>query len=324
MGELGWGTPLFFDLWMAGMAGGAYFAAFLLSLFGPDEDKRLLKLAVYIGVPLVLLGVLTLVIDLGEPFRFWHLFVGLRPFKWEVVSGTGAAAARAWPPSLAFYLLSPMSMGSWIVTIFSVVGVALIALWFAEAAQSIEQLGGLVGGVARLLRPFVPLTGALTWIGFLFAILTMSYTGVVLSVSSSALWATTFLVPSLFVASATTTGVAALMAGVGLAGGQESAALMASLRKALRVLIIVQLVILVGLLVWLAAAGAAGPLVSGRLGLAFWVGAVLLGLLAPLALELWAAGSRAKATGTTLLLSSVLVLLGGLVLRGAIVIGGQI
>ncbi|HUV95375.1 MAG TPA: NrfD/PsrC family molybdoenzyme membrane anchor subunit, partial [Anaerolineae bacterium] len=82
MGELSWGTPLFFDLWVAGMAGGAYFAAFLTHLFGANEDQRLLKLATYVGVPMVLLGVLTLVVDLGEPFRFWHLYVGLTPYWW--------------------------------------------------------------------------------------------------------------------------------------------------------------------------------------------------------------------------------------------------
>ena len=57
MGELTWGTPLFFDLWVAGMAGGAYFVAFLVNLLIGDKEDRLLKLSTYIGVPLVLLGV---------------------------------------------------------------------------------------------------------------------------------------------------------------------------------------------------------------------------------------------------------------------------
>ncbi len=317
MGELTWGTPLFFDLWMAGMAGGAYFAAFLIHLFGADEEKRLLKLATYIGVPLVLLGVLAIIIDLGEPLRAFNIYVGLRPWSWQVVSGGGAASLRAWPPSVTFHLTSPMSLGGWILVIFSVAGVALIALWLAESAESPEQRGGFLGWVADILRPLVPATKALTWIGFVFAILLMAYTGVVLSASSQTLWQATFLVPPLFVASATSTGLAALMIALQLTGARERAAVMAQLRKALTVLVIVQLVVLVGFLLWLSVAGVVGPLISGTLGLFFWVGVVLLGLLIPLGLEFSALRGRA------VLASPALVLLGGLVLRAVVVIGGQ-
>jgi len=298
MGELTWGTPLFFDLWMAGMAGGAYFAAFLIHLFGADEEKRLLKLATYIGVPLVLLGVLAIIIDLGEPLRAFNIYVGLRPWSWQVVSGGGAASLRAWPPSVTFHLTSPMSLGGWILVIFSVAGVALIVLWFAKTT------------IALAIK-------VLTWIGFAFAVLVMTYTGVVLSASSQALWQATFLVPPLFVASATSTGLAALMIALQLTGARERAAVMAQLRKALTVLVIVQLVVLVGFLLWLSVAGVVGPLISGTLCLFFWVGVVLLGLLIPLGLEFSALRGRA------VLASPALVLLGGLVLRAVVVIGGQ-
>lgn len=323
MGELTWGTPLFFDLWTAGMAGGAYFAAFLIHLFGADKEKRLLKLATYIGVPLVLLGVLALVIDLGEPFRAWHLFVGLRPSSWQVVSTYGALSSRTWPPSLALYPISPMSLGSWILVVWSVTGVVLIALWFAEIVESPEQLGGFMGRVAYLLRPLVPATKALTWIAFVFAIPLMTYTGVVLSASSQVLWQATFLVPPLFVASATSTGVAVLMIAVQLTGAREPAPAMAQLRKALAVLIIMQLAVLLGFLLWLSIAGVVGPLISGTLGLLFWVGVVLLGLLVPLGLEFNALRRKGEAIGATVMASPVLVLLGGLVLRAVVVIGGQ-
>ena len=79
MGEITWGTPLFFDLWAAGMAGGAFFAAFLLNLFGIDKQRRLLKVATYIGIPLVLLGVVLIIADLGEPLRAFNMYLGLRP-----------------------------------------------------------------------------------------------------------------------------------------------------------------------------------------------------------------------------------------------------
>ena len=325
MGELSWGIPLFFDLWVAGMAGGAYFAAFLTHLFGADEDQRLLKLATYVGMPMVLLGVLTLVVDLGEPLRFWHLYVGLTPYWWQVVPGSGAGTVRAWPPFAAFYPLSPMSLGSWILVIWTLVAMALIVLWHAEgAAKSGEQRGGLLGWVARVLRPLVPVICILRWIGFVFAILIMTYTGVVLSVSSRALWSATLLVPALFVTSATATGVAALIAAAKLTKGQESASAGGRLGKALAVLIIVQLVVLAAFLIWLGIAGEVGALISGVLGLAFWVGVVALGLVAPLLLQFRALKGAAEAKGAAVLVSPILVLLGGFVLRAVVVIGGQI
>jgi len=324
MGELTWGTPLFFDLWMAGMAGGAYFAAFLIYLFGADEEKHLLKLATYVGVPLVLLGVLALVVDLGEPSRARNLFLGLCPLSWEVVSGRGAESLRAWPPSLVLYPISPMSLGSWILVVWSVTAVALIALWFAELVESPEEIGGVVGEVAYLLRPLVPATKVLTWIGLVFAVLMMTYTGVVLSVSSRALWQATFLVPSLFVTSATSAGVALLLIVTRLMEAAEPAAAMAQLRRALAVLIVMQLAVLLGFLLWLAAVGAVQPLISGTLGLFFWVGVVLIGLLVPLGLESSVWRRRTEAIEAMATASPVLVLLGGLVLRAVVVIGGQI
>ena len=325
MEELAWGTPLFFDLWMAGMAGGAYFAGFLLHAFGVDREKRLLKGAVYVGVPLVLLGVMTLVIDLGEPMGSWHLFVRLRPLLWKVIPGSGAASIRGWPPALSVYPISPMSMGSWVLVIWSTSAVVLMALWFAEAAERPEELGDLLGGVAKALRPLVRAEKALTWIGLLFAILMMTYTGVVLSASSQPLWETTLLLPALFVVSATATGVAALIPIGKVAGGRARALEpgMTLLREVLGVLLAIQLVVLVAFVIWLNSAGEMGPLVSGRQGLLFWIGAVLVGLVIPMVLEFGALARKVEARGASMLVSPILVMLGGFALRAAVIIGGQ-
>ena len=323
MEELTWGLPLFFDLWMAGVAGGAFFAAFLVNLFDAGKEKRLLRLATYLGLPFVILGVLTLVIDLGEPLRAWHLFLGLRPSSWQVIAGRGAAALRTWPPSLAVYFDSPMSMGSWILVVWCIVAVALIILWLVEDAEPTDQ-PGRAGGLVRFLRLFVPLTKILTWIELGFSVLMMTYTGVVLSASSQALWQTTFLLPALFVASATTTGVAALVVLAQLTKVRDSVAVKGGFGSALAVLLIVQLVLLAGYLIWLAAAGQVGPLVSGTVGILFWIGVVVLGLLVPLGLELGSLRRQVEVRGIGMLASPVLILLGGFVLRGVVIVAGQL
>jgi formate-dependent nitrite reductase membrane component NrfD len=90
------------------------------------------------------------------------------------------------------------------------------------------------------------------------------------------------------------------------------------------VLIIVQLVVLAAFLIWLGIAGEVGALISGVLGLAFWVGVVALGLVAPLLLQFRALKGAGEAKGAAVLVSPILVLLGGFVLRAVVVIGGQI
>ena len=74
-----WGWPLWVYLWAAGVAGGGFFAAFLVNLFTGRKHKLLLQIATWVGVPLVLLGVLLLVFDLGNQFWAWHLFVRFLP-----------------------------------------------------------------------------------------------------------------------------------------------------------------------------------------------------------------------------------------------------
>ena len=319
MGEITWGTPLFFDLWAAGMAGGAFFAAFLLSLFGMDKQRRLLKVATYIGIPLVLLGVVLIIADLGEPLRAFNMYLGLRPTAWEMISGSGAASLRLWPPFLAVFPVSPMSVGGWALVLFVVSAIVLAVLFLAESAKAWE-LQGAVGWGVDVLRVLRPLITLVAWVTFGLAIVVMIYTGVVLAASSMALWSTTMLVPALFVSSAIATGVGALLIVVGVVKSSEGG-LTPLLRSALRILLLVQLVLLVLFLIWALAAGVVGTLISGAVGIWFWLGVVVLGLLVPLAIEF--AMTKTKVGGLAML-SPLLVLIGGLLLRATIIVAGQI
>ena len=285
-----WEMPIALDLWLAGTAGGAYFAAFLADRFSGRRHKEALKLATYLGMPAAVLGVLLLVVDLGHPLWAWHLFVRFRP-------------------------LSPMSMGSWILTLWLIVGVALIALWWAEGTK---RATGILAQVASRLRPFAPATEVLAWIAFPLAALLMTYTGVLLSTTSQPLWQGTLLLPTLFVASAASTGIAMVI--IALPG--EYAQAIVQWRKALAVAIVLQLVVLIGFIAWLGPT--ARTLISGTLGLFLWGGVVIAGLLIPLGLELSALRRKAGVMRAMVLASSVLVLLGGLILRAVVVVGGQI
>lgn len=280
-----WEWPILVDLWAAGVAGGAYFAAFLVDRLSGRKHKLLVQVATWVGVPLALLGVLVLVLDLGNQLWFWHLTVKFSP------------------PFLVFYPLSPMSVGTWVLALWAAPGAGLIVLWLAES-----EVPGFV-----LLRRLVPLTEVLAWICFAFAPLLIAYTGVLLSNTNVTMWATVFL-PALFVVSAVFTGTAAIRLVLTLMDKDVPG----EFGKASLILAVMQALALIGFLVTVPA----GILIGGALGLWFWVGAVLIGLVVPFALE----HSILKARGSSaplVLASTLCVLLGGLVLRGVVVIGGQ-
>ena len=308
---MAWSAPIWIYLWLAGMAGGAYFAAFLVDRFTGGQNKPLLKMATWLAIPLAVVGVLLLIIDLGQPLRFWHLLV-------------------------AFEVGSPLSMGTWILMGWVIIAVVMVVLWWLENRLS-EETG-------RSLRR---LTGFLGWIDVVLAVLLITYTGVLLAVSSQSLWAGTVLLPALFVASAISTGIAVLVIAVmatkvaelkvavnqlfGSADWSISNKIVTRLAEADAIVIIVELVALIGYAIWLAASSMAGAgdalgvLTTGTLAAPFWLGVVLLALLIPLGLDYASLGKglETKRVWLTLLMSSTCVILGGLVLRAVITIGGQ-
>ena len=97
------------------------------------------------------------------------------------------------------------------------------------------------------------------------------------------------------------------------------------------VIILIELAVLIGYAIWLATSAMAGAgealrlLTTGVLAAPFWVGVVLLALLIPLGLDLsdWGKEIETKAVWRTILASSICVVLGGLILRAVITIGGQ-
>jgi protein NrfD len=311
-----WEWPIAIDLWVAGMAGGIYFVAFLMNRITRGKHELLPKIAMIVGVPLVLLGSLLLVVDLGEQLRAWHLFTRFR-------------------------VESAMSMGSWILLIYAVIGIVMIALWWAESFEPGEVRLTVLSGLASVIRPASRAVGVLSWIAFVLAVLLMSYTGALLSTTNQPLWASTFLLPALFVTSAVFTGAALLLlilkTGLGrlldiLFGGEGEPIpneTMNAIGNAMAIVGVVVLVVLIGYIAGLAlfstpaAASAVAALLTGPMVFIFWGGAVLIGLLIPLVLMFASMAAKREALVGSILASTSLVLLGGFFLRLAVVLSGQ-
>lgn len=319
-----WEWPVIIYLWAAGVGGGAYFVTFLAHRLSGGNYYNAKRVAAALGVPAVLVGVLMLLIDLGHPFRAWHLFVRFRP-------------------------ISPMSLGSWLLLVWAVLAALLFMVWWAEGLSKTK----VVGGLRKIVDAFLsvkPAVELLDWVTFVLSILLIAYTGVLLSATSQPLWASTVLLPVLFVTSAIATGIAALNLVGALGVRQVDISLMSKLCKGASVVCIVEILALAGLLILVAsspitsvayAAGSVlGPcpdetpavvmqsvnnLLTGSLSFPFWVGVVLVGLLLPLGVEmsLILRGVESPPREVAALLA-IMVLTGGLILRAVIVFGAQL
>src|ERR1700723_4604516 len=124
----GWHDIIAWDALLNGMATGLFLAAAVSELAAPAVFMRVAKVAYPVALFLLLVDLGLLVLDLGDPLRFHHM---LRVFK----------------PS------SPMSLGTWCLTIFSLpltaaAGLSLLAElgWGFEWARILAVVVGLLPG----------------------------------------------------------------------------------------------------------------------------------------------------------------------------------
>jgi hypothetical protein len=124
----GWHGIIAWDALLNGMATGLFLAAAVSELAAPAVFMRVAKVAYPVALVLLLVDLGLLVLDLGDPFRFHHM---LRVFK----------------PG------SPMSVGTWCLTIFSLpltaaAGLSLLAILGIdfEWARILAVVAGLLPG----------------------------------------------------------------------------------------------------------------------------------------------------------------------------------
>lgn len=205
---------------VGGISGGAYTLATLLRLWGAPEDERIARIGFLLAFPLLLICPILLTLDLGQPFRFWHMLLRTTP-------GTGG---------LMFNPVSPMSVGSWALVVYG--GFSFVSF--------LEVLGGWGRRLSRLVLL------AFNVLGSIVGLFVVSYTGVLLSVSNQPVWSDTWVLGGLFLASGLAAAAALLAA---LAGRTGAFGAEARLRRADGYFAILELVWLVVFLIDLGAAG---------------------------------------------------------------------
>jgi formate-dependent nitrite reductase membrane component NrfD len=276
-----WEWYIVWYFFLGGIAGGAYALGAILRLMGDQRDAPLARMAFLLTLPVLAICPILLTLDLGRPLRFWHMLVDSRTF------------------GLNFKYWSPMSVGAWVLIIFS-----LFAL-----VSFLDALGSLRGSRASFL------SGALgrifVIVGAVFGLFLAGYTGVLLSVSNQPIWSDTWALGGLFLASGLSVSAAALTLVARLGRHEESAE--AKLSRADRYFTILELALLV---VFFLSLGAVGTQFLQPRWLALWV-VVLIGILVPFVLQM------ASVRRTPVMLAAVLTLVGGLALRIVVIFGAQ-
>jgi len=275
---------------VGGLAGGCFFIAALIDLFGRPEDRSLARLGYYVAFPAVVLSGVLLTADLGVPTRFWHMLIA---------SHTGRLLLKPY---------SPMSLGAWALLIFGA---------FATAAflAALHDAGRLRWRWAARLRPPGVIGLFVTSIGGLFGFFVAGYTGVLLSVTNRPIWADTPLLGLNFLMSAASTS-AALMILLAPRRRWPLPGIDALERFDMTVLVL-ELLALIALVISL---GSMARAWLNAWGLLLVLGVMLVGIVIPLILHLRARPfQRDLATPV----ACILILLGGFLFRVVIVLSSQ-
>jgi tetrathionate reductase subunit C len=257
-----------------GISAGAYMFS-VAANYWKQEFKPLAKRGAVLSLIALAIGMIILLLDLGQPFRAWRLFLSFNP-------------------------RSPLSWGVWFLNAFIFFNFVYNVLLFTGKEANAKKFA---------------------YAGLPFAILTATYTGMLLAQAPSrALWHTA-LIPVLFMNGGLISGIALVMF---FSAKAQNFELISKLGKFVTWLLVLELVMVFGEFIILLNCGAdhaaiAKSLLSGQLGFLFIGVEIILGAVIPIAILL-----RSKATVFTQALASIFILIGIFAMRYVIVVGGQL
>jgi formate-dependent nitrite reductase membrane component NrfD len=290
-----WRWEIIWYFYFGGLAAGSYVIANLALLFGSRDDRIITRVGHYTSLVVVALCPPLLIKDLGKPELFLNM---LRMFK----------------------VKSPMSMGTW--------GLLSFSMFSGIGAVVQAAVDGLIGDWwgARLLT-WVP-QKLLAIVGIPLGIFLGSYTGVLLAATSVPLWSRSKLLGAVFIASALSTATALISLVLRIVGAPAK-----TLRKLERIEWFNMLIEMLGILAFLRTSGRAAHALVGtgprEKGPIFWPFMFGAGLLVPWLLQTFAIGRKhtsknEREHGTLGIVVSLLVLIGGYLLRRTVVEAGHV
>lgn len=314
MKTIEWGFLIVNYLFLGGLSAGLFFvsalATFLYKIEEPSPYTRIARLGALLAPWPVMIGCALLVFDLGHWYRFYKLFLHLR-------------------------LVSPMSIGTWLLVFFNIVALVNCYAWLTESQRNalFERIPQRLALLRRFNFDIDHLRRHLALAGLPISVGVGIYTGVLLGAVQSRPFWNTNLVAQLFLFSALSTGCAALILGLARHGqSTQELKLLYGLDICFMVLefFIVLPYLIHGELSVQAVQDSLKLILGGPFTILFWVFFLGLGLVTPLVIEITELVPvivsnrefhcrRPIAAGTALL-----ILVGGFLLRYVFVFAGQV
>ncbi len=280
-----WEIAIYFFL--GGISGGAFVLSRLAERFGGGRLRDVSAVASYVSFAALVPSPPLLIIDLGDPKRFHHM---LRVFK----------------PS------TPMSLGSWILSAYSLPCTGEAVRHFTlNRMTAARRDRSEAGAINKAMTAVHDVAGIPLGLGL------AGYTGVLLSCASTPMWCKNAWIGPLFSASAVATAASAIHLALDLTGADPHGPGRKAVERVESAAHVVEAATLAG---YLHQAGPlARPMTHGKQKRQLWW--TIAGLVGPEVLK--AIPLRGRAKRTTGVLASLLSLAGGFALRWAFVYGGQ-
>lgn len=320
MEHIEWNLLIVNYLFVAGLSAGAFAVSSFATYLGGPHYRRVARIGALIAPFPVMLGVGALIFDLERPLAFYNLFLTV---QWT----------------------SPMSIGTWLLTLFIVVSLIYAVLWLPAPLDNLLRVPTSKGALFDFKRwtPLSPnlirkLRAIFAAIGFPLSLGVGIYTGILLGAIPARPFWNTPMVAQLFLFSAMSTGAATILLITALLGSRRRDELEEERRMLIStdmVLIVLEIFMLIPFLLhhalstW-SSASSIELILGGEFTLPFWIGVILLGIALPLAIEgyeLFPVILKEGAARYSLALSAtsaVFVLIGGFVLRYVFVYAGQV
>jgi formate-dependent nitrite reductase membrane component NrfD len=306
--EFGWGWYVITYFFIGGIAAGAYFTATLAEIFGGPEDRPMAKVGYYLSFPLILVCALLLIVDLGNPTRFWHIMVN----EWW-----GNNVAENWS-RFAFNLkfISPMNIGGWALAGFGFFNLLSILDVWVEEGRLISRVAPLKAFYSAVPRKLYAAAGC--FFGFFVA----GYTGVLMNVTAQPLWAESNWLGALFIASAASTGAATIGLIMAIRNRKDDDEAATRLARMDNAAIIIEVAILIILLATAPLLAQILLMTGGIFAGLFWL-FVFLGIVIPLALQGRTSMGGGHLPRNLAVLTALLILIGGFIMRYMVVMVQQ-
>lgn len=271
---------------LGGLSSSAFSIARLSDRLGRGKFRNVAKVGTVIAAAAALPCAPLLIWDLGDRKRFHHML-------------------RVWKPS------SPMNLGSWTLTVYTLMG-GIAAL--REFLRALRKDAPLTGGAKAVDETAGILADGA---GIPLGIVLAGYTGVLLSTTSTPLWSRNSWIGALFSASAVSAGSSAVRLVLEVAGQEgEATEVLGKIETLARV---TEVVCHAGFLK--TAGSLARPLTQGKYKADYLAGAIGAGIILPELLNRLPV-PRAQKRWLSVA-AGILSLLGGFALRSSFVAAGK-